>query len=89
MPLSARDALILARTNIEAAREARGSEHTVTKHYQTAKNALSKVDVMKTDPSALEEIIAEFHSLAVVLDHSGEQFQAKAVKCRQRADVLR
>jgi len=88
MPLSAEHALILARTNIEAAREARGSEREVIKHYQTAKNALAKVDVTKTEITALREIIAAFEELAVVLDHSGEQPRVKAAKCRQRADML-
>ena len=89
MPLSAEHALILARTNIEAAREARGSEREVIKHYQTAKNALAKVDVMKTDTTALREMIAAFQDLALVLDHSGEKLQEKAAKCRQRANALR
>ena len=88
MPLSAKDALILSRTNIEAAREAQGSEREVIKHYQTAKNALAKVDVTKTEITALREIIAAFEELAVVLDHSGEQPRVKAAKCRQRADML-
>lgn len=89
MPLSAQDALMQARTNIEAAREARGSKHTVIKHYQTAKNALTKVDVMKTDTTDLREMIAAFQDLAVVLDNPGVQLQGKAAKCRQRADTLR
>jgi len=89
MPLTAQDALIQARTSIEAAREARGSNHAVIKHYQTAKNALAKVDVMKTDTPDLREMIAAFQDLAVVLDHSGEELKGKAAKCRQRADALR
>ena len=89
MPLSAEHALILARTNIEAAREARGSEREVIKHYQTAKNALAKVDVMKTAPATLREMIDVFQELAVVLDHSEAELQGKAAKCRQRADALR
>ena len=87
MPLSAQDALIQARTNIEAARETRGTKHTVIKHYQTAKNALAKVDVAKTDTTVLRDMIAAFQDLAAVLDNSG--LQGKAAKCRQRADILR
>jgi len=89
MPLSAEHALILARTNIEAAREAQGSERKIMKHYQTAKNTLAGVDVTKTEITALREMIAAFEDLAVVLDHSGEQSRTKSPKCRQRADVLR
>jgi len=89
MPLSAQDALMQARTSIEAARVARGSDHAVIKHYRTAKNALAKVDVMKTDTNALREMIAAFQDLAVVLDHSGDELKKKASKCRQRAETLR
>ena len=89
MPLSAQDALMQARTNINAARVARGSTHAVIKHYQTAKNALAEVDVMETDTSALKEMITAFQDLAVVLDHSGAELKGKAAKCRQRADALR
>ncbi|KAG0042010.1 hypothetical protein BGZ83_001007, partial [Gryganskiella cystojenkinii] len=89
MPLSAQDALKQARANIEAARKARGSNHAVNKHYEAAKNALAKVDVTNTDPTALKEMIATFQDLAEVLDHSGARLQGKATKCRQRADILR
>ncbi|KAF9946612.1 hypothetical protein BGZ72_000184, partial [Mortierella alpina] len=89
MSISAQDALMLARTNIEAARQARGTKDRAIKHYRTAKNALAKVDVVKTDITALREIIAAFQDLAMVLDKSGVMLQGKAAKCRQRADTLR
>jgi hypothetical protein len=85
MPHSAQDALILARTSIDAARDARGSEGLVAKHYQTAKKALDKVDIKKTENAALEDIITAFTDLAQVLDDSGSQFQERAAKCRQKA----
>jgi len=89
LPLSAQDILVEARTDIEAARKARGSKHTVIKHYRSAKKALDKVSNMGMDISVFEEAIAAFQDLAVVLDNSEEQLQEKAVKCRQRADTLR
>ncbi|KAG0042103.1 hypothetical protein BGZ83_000890, partial [Gryganskiella cystojenkinii] len=89
MPLSARDALIQAKTSIKAAREARGSEDAVIKHYRDAKNSLAEVDVKKTDTAALREMITAFQDLAVVLDNSGAQLSGKAGKCRRRADTLR
>jgi len=90
MPLSAEHALILARTNIEAAREAQGGpEREVIKHYQSAKNALDGDDAAKTGNATSREMIAAFEELAVVLDHSGEQSQVKAAKCRQKVDMLR
>ncbi|KAG0044722.1 hypothetical protein BGZ83_009995, partial [Gryganskiella cystojenkinii] len=87
MPLSARDALMQAKTSIKAARE--DSEDAVITHYRAAKNALAEVDVKKTDAAALREMIAAFQDLAVVLDNSGAQLPGKAGKCRQRADTLR
>ena len=89
MSLSTQDALMLARTNIEAAREARGAKDRAIKHYRTAKNALAKVDVAKTDTTALKEMIAALQDLAEVLHNSGVQLKGKAAKCRQRADTLR
>ena len=89
IPLSAQDSLLQASTSIKAAQTAQVSKHAVIKHYWTAKNALAEVDVMKTDPTALKEMIAAFQELAVVLDHSEAELQGKAAKCRQRADALR
>ncbi|KAF9180883.1 hypothetical protein BGZ51_005818 [Haplosporangium sp. Z 767] len=89
MPLLAHDALKLARTNIEAAQEARGAKNKVIKHYRIAKNVLAKVDAVKADTSSLKEVVAAFQDLAEVLDNSGVQVQEKAAKCRQRADTLK
>ncbi|KAG0246218.1 hypothetical protein BG011_002508, partial [Mortierella polycephala] len=88
MSHSTQDALMLARTNIEAARKARGEKDKVINHYRTAKNALAKVNVAKADISSLREMVAAYQDLAVVLDNSGVQVQGKAAKCRRRADTL-
>ncbi|KAF9904174.1 hypothetical protein EC991_002968 [Linnemannia zychae] len=80
MPRSAKGALILVRTNIAGARDARGSERIVVKNYRTAKKALDKVDIKKTEDGALKDIIAAFKDLAQVLDDSGAQFQERATK---------
>ncbi len=88
MPVSPKDALISARTNIEAAQKTRGNRHTV-KYYQAAKTALSEVDVAQTDAASLKDMIAAFQDLAAVLDNSGVLLRAKAAKCRKRADSLR
>ncbi|GJJ67753.1 hypothetical protein EMPS_00099 [Entomortierella parvispora] len=87
--LSAQDALMQAKTNTEGVRKARGSEFEVMKHYRAAKKALTNVDVMRTDPTHLEEMIVVFLDLAAALDHAGKQFQEKATKCRLQADPLR
>ncbi|GJJ72527.1 hypothetical protein EMPS_04885 [Entomortierella parvispora] len=88
MPVSVQNALMRARTSIEAAREAQGSDRKVLKHYQAAKKVLIKVDVMASDPSALKDVITAFQELAMVLDHSGKPIQERATKCRRRADAL-
>lgn len=87
--LYAHDALKQAKTSTDEARKARGSEFAVMKHYRAAKNALASVDAMKADPEALEDMVAAFLNLAVVLDSSGKQFRGRAAKCRQRAGALR
>ncbi|KAG0195528.1 hypothetical protein BGX33_003093, partial [Mortierella sp. NVP41] len=84
-PLSAQDALEQARVNIQAAREAQGSDRVI-KHYQTAKNVLTKVDVAKADVESLTEMVAGFEDLAVILDNWDVD---RAVKCRKRAGILR
>ncbi|KAG0047372.1 hypothetical protein BGZ83_007557 [Gryganskiella cystojenkinii] len=89
MSPTVQEALTLARTNIDAARGARGFKRRVVKHYQTAKNVLDNVNIQKTDNAALGEIIAAFQDLANVLDDSGAQFQDKTAKCRQRAVTLK
>ncbi|KAF8927570.1 hypothetical protein BGZ47_002088, partial [Haplosporangium gracile] len=83
--LSAQDALEQARVNIQAAREAQDSDRVI-KHYQTAKNGLTKVDVAKADVRALTEMITRFEDLAVILEKWDVD---RAVKCRKRADILR
>ncbi|KAF9177722.1 hypothetical protein BGZ51_008448, partial [Haplosporangium sp. Z 767] len=88
MSLSTQDALKLAKTNIDAAQEARGAKDRI-KHYRIAKNASAKVDAVKTNTSSLRKMIAASKDLAVVLDNSGVQVQRKAAKCRQRAGALR
>lgn len=87
--LSAQDALMQARTNIDAARVTRGSKPTIIKHYRAAKKVLDSVSDEETDPSTLNEIVAAFRDLALVLDRSGEPLQIEADKCRRRADALR
>ncbi|KAF9176519.1 hypothetical protein BGZ50_000493, partial [Haplosporangium sp. Z 11] len=87
MSLSTQDALKLAKTNIDAAQEARGAKDRI-KHYRIAKNASAKVDAVKTNTSSLRKMIAASKDLAVVLDNSGVQVQRKAAKCRQRAGAL-
>lgn len=86
MPLSAYDALRQARTDIEAAKNARGSK-TVIRHYQAAKKALDNVDDTEADLTSLREMITAFQDLALVVDLSRER--VRAAKCRQRADALR
>lgn len=85
--LSAQDALKLARTNVDNARNARGSTATIIRHYRAVKKALYDVDALKADLPTLREMIVVFKDLAVVLDHSVEQ--ERAAKCRQRAGILR
>ena len=87
MPLSAQDALRQTRSDIEAARKARGSKHTVIKRYRAAKKALDKVDDEETDTASLREMIVAFEDLAEVLDQSGDQERVE--KCRKRAETLR
>ena len=89
MQLSAQDALMLARADINVAKKAEGSKRTIIKHYRAAKKAFDNVDVKKTDSPALNEMIVAFQDLAVALDHSRVQLPEKAVKCRQRANMLR
>lgn len=87
MRLSAHDALMQARTDIEASRNARGSKRTILRHYRAAKVALDKVDDTDTDTAYLSEMITAFQDLAEILDRSGEP--ERVDKCRQRADALR
>ncbi|KAF9571436.1 hypothetical protein EC968_000531 [Mortierella alpina] len=83
------DALKLARTSIEEAREAEGSKERVIKHYRAAKRALAQVDVVRSDVSVLREVITAFQDLAVVLDSSGARLPRQSAKCKRRADRLR
>ncbi|GJJ67746.1 bilin biosynthesis protein [Entomortierella parvispora] len=86
--LTAQVALTQATASTEEARKAMGSEPNVIKHYQNAKNTLAKVDVKRTNSKDMEEMIAAFLNLAVVLDLSGELLKEKADKCRKRAAAL-
>ncbi|GJJ71759.1 hypothetical protein EMPS_04116 [Entomortierella parvispora] len=83
---SAQDALARARSEIAAAQEAQISQRSVLSHYRAAKKALEKADT-KTDTASLRGVIAAFHDLAVILDHSGDQERAN--RCKQRAETLR
>ncbi len=86
MSLSTQQALMLARTSIEATRDAGGAKKEVIKHYRTAKEVLTKIDV--ADTTALREVIAAFQDLAAILDSSGVHSERRASKCRQRANAL-
>ena len=88
MPPPTQAILDLARTHIDAARDARGVKGPVIKHYRTAKRVLATIDAAKADAPTLSEIIAAFQELAVVLDNSGVQLQKEAEKCRKRAESL-
>lgn len=87
MHVSAHDALMQARTDIEAAQNAGDSKHTILRHYRAAKNALGKVDDKETDATSLREMIKAFEDFAEILDGLGEP--ERADKCRQRAVALR
>ncbi|KAG9320148.1 hypothetical protein KVV02_002865 [Mortierella alpina] len=96
MTLSARDALLLARTNSNAAQGDRAAKDSAIRHYQAANSALAigkaveTVNAVKTANASLEATIAAQQDRAMESEKSDGSLKRKAFfKCRERTKALR